>query len=345
MATKKVSYKNLLKEAISEFTDVAKHAEVKGPFLDGILKWDGGGELPTTQDAASILERYYFNENQDDDVEVTTEDEGSSAGASMKNAKGAGTEQAGTSDASTVAASKTEKEKDIAKEQEEIKEQDEKEEDEEEEKVEEQEKPKPEEEEEEDVTEDIENAVIEKLIAEMEEEDEEEEKVEEGETMAGKKDFEGVAAGMEATKEKKSKNPEEDTTGAGTEQAGTGTSAGKVPNRKDVADSFVKPKNYTEQEDAEKPEEEEEEELDVDAKIKEDAGVGGPPIKMKGAGGKPGMGEDEEDIEEAFEIFKEQIEDEDEEKAPAKEVPAKEVKEQEKVEDKPEEGEEEEVKV
>ena len=71
MATKKVSYKNLLKEAISEFTDVAKHAEVKGPFLDGILKWDGGGELPTTQDAASILERYYFNEDQDGDIEVT----------------------------------------------------------------------------------------------------------------------------------------------------------------------------------------------------------------------------------------------------------------------------------
>ena len=334
MATKKVSYKNLLKEAISEFTDVAKHAEVKGPFLDGILKWDGGGELPTTQDAASILERYYFNEDQDADIEVTTEDEGSSAGASMKNAKGAGTEQAGTSDANTVAASKTEKEKDIAKEQEVLEQ--EKEGDEE---VEEQEKPKPEEEEEEEeVTEDIENAVIEKLIAEMEEEDEEEE-VAEGETMAGKKDFEGPAAGMEAPKEKKSKNPEEDTTGAGTEQAGTGTDAGKVPNRKDVADSFVKPKNYTEQEDAAGAEEdEEEEELDVDKKIKEDAGVGGGPIKAKGAMGKPGMGEDEEDIEEAFQIFKEQIEDEEE--APEEE----EVKEQEKVEDE-EEGEEEEVKV
>ena len=334
MATKKVSYKNLLKEAISEFTDVAKHAEVKGPFLDGILKWDGGGELPTTQDAASILERYYFNEDQDADVEVTTEDEGSSAGASMKNAKGAGTEQAGTSDANSVAASKTEKEKEIAKEQEEV-------EDEKEEEVEEQEEVEDEPEEEE-VTEDIENAVIEKLIAEMEEEDEDEEKVEEGETMAGKKDFDGVAAGMEATKEKKSKNPEEDTTGAGTEQAGTGTNAGKVPNRKDVADSFVKPKNYSEQEDAEKPEgEEEEEELDVDKKIKEDAGVGGGPIKAKGAMGKPGMGEDEEDIEEAFQIFKEQIEDEEEE-APEEE----EVKEQEEVEDKDkEEGEEEEVKV
>lgn len=345
MTTKKVSYKNLLKEAISEFTDVAKHAEVKGPFLDGILKWDGGGELPTTQDAASILERYYFNENQDDNIEVTTEDEGSSAGASMKNAKGAGTEQAGTSDASTVAASKTEKEKDIAKEQE-VLEQDKPEEEEEEapEKVEEQEKPKKpeEEEEEEEITEDIENAVIEKLIAEMEEEEEEKEVKTEGETMAGKKDFDGVAAGMEAPKEKVSKNPEEDTTGAGTEQAGTGVDAGKVPNRKDVADSFVKPKNYTEQEDAAGAEEEEEEELDIDKKIKEDAGVGGPPIKMKGAGGKPGMGEDEEDIDEAFQIFKEQIEDEEEEEAPE----GKDVKEQEEVKDeKDEEGKEEEVKV
>jgi hypothetical protein len=147
---------------------------------------------------------------------------------------------------------------------------------------------------------------------------------------------------MEAPKEKVSKNPEEDTTGAGTEQAGTGTDAGKVPDRKDVADSFVKPKNYTEQEEAPAEEkDEEEEELDVDKKIKEDAGVGGGPIKAKGAMGKPGMGEDEEDIEEAFQIFKEQIEDEED--APEEE----EVKEQEeeKVEDKPEEGEEEEVKV
>jgi len=335
MATKRVSYKNLLKEAISEFTDVAKHAEVKGPFLDGILKWDGGGELPTNQDAASILERYYFNENQDGDIEMATEDEGSSAGEAMKDAEGAGTSQAGTSKANTVAASKTEKEKDIAKEQEEIKD----DEDDEEEEVEEQEEVDDKSEEgEEEVTEDIENAVIEKLIAEMEEEDEEEEEdLEEGETMAGKKDFDGVAAGMEASKEKKSKNSEEDTTGAGTEQAGTGTDAGKVPNRKDVADSFVKPKNYSEQEDAEEPEEEE---LDVDEKIKEDAGVGGGPIKAKGAMGKPGMGEDEEDIEEAFQIFKEQIEDEDEDEG------EEEVKEQEEVEDEDEdEGEEEEIKV
>jgi hypothetical protein len=348
MATKKVSYKNLLKEAISEFTDVAKSAEVKGPFLDGIMKWDGGGELPTHKDAASILERYYFEEDQDGDVEVTTEedlaDDGKSGGPSMKNAKGAGTEQAGTSDASSVPASKDEKAKDIAKEQEDLKPEDEEEveeqekpKDEEEEEVEEQEKVEDEPEEEE-VTEDIENAVIEKLIAEMEEEDEEEE-VEEAETMAGKKDFEGPAAGMEAPKEKVSKNPEEDTTGAGTEQAGTGTDAGQVPDRKDVADSFVKPKKYTEQEEA-KPEEEEEEELDVDKKIKEDAGVGPGPIKAKGAMGKPGMGEDEEDIEEAFQIFKEQIEDEED--APEEE----EVKEQEeeKVEDEPEEGKEE-VKV
>ncbi len=344
MATKKVSYKNLLKEAISEFTDVAKSAEVKGPFLDGIMKWDGGGELPTHKDAASILERYYFNEDQDGDVEIL-EDEGSSAGEAMKDADGAGTSQAGTSKANTIAAAKTEKEKDITKEQEDLEDEEEEEvkeqedlEDEEEEEVKEQEKVEDEPEEEE-VTEDIENAVIEKLIAEMEEEDEEE--VEEAETMAGKKDFDGVAAGMEASKEKKSKNPEEDTTGAGTEQAGTGTKAGQVPDRKDVADSFVKPKNYTEQEDA-KPEDEEEEELDVDKEIKEDAGVGGGPIKAKGAMGKPGMGEDEEDIEEAFQIFKEQIEDEEDE--PEEE----EVKEQEEVEDKPEkdkEGEEEEIKV
>jgi hypothetical protein len=44
MAKKKVSYQNLLKEAISEF-DTSKTVDVKGPMLDPILKWDGDGLL------------------------------------------------------------------------------------------------------------------------------------------------------------------------------------------------------------------------------------------------------------------------------------------------------------
>jgi len=67
--SKKQSYMNLLKEAISEF-DTSDNLEVKGPMLDPIISWDGGGEIPTYKDAASILERYYFNEDKDDPIET-----------------------------------------------------------------------------------------------------------------------------------------------------------------------------------------------------------------------------------------------------------------------------------
>ena len=301
MSMKRVSYKNLLKEAILEFTDVPKNVEVKGPFLDGIMKWDGGGELPTSSDAASILERYYFNEDQDGGVEISVEDESSSSGESMKDAKGEGTDQAGTSVASTVAASKAEKEKDIMKEEDDLDDAD---------IMKEMEDLKDEDEDDEDdITEEIENAVIEKLIAEMEvlkdegeddEEDDEDDITEEIENVV----IEKLIAEME--------EPDDHDTGAGTEQAGTGDSDKLVPERKDSADKMVKPKTYSEQDKIDDEEEEEEEELDVDEKIKEDAGVGGGPIKAKGSMGKPGMGEDEEDIEETFRIFKEQLEDEDE---------------------------------
>ena len=122
MATKKVSYKNLLKQAISEF-DTSKTVEVKGPMLDPILSWDGDGELPVYKDAASILERYYFNEDQDDHVtiddleEMEYNEDGTEAKTSAeKHGEGAGTEQAGTSDASTIRGMEKDQEKDIAKE-------------------------------------------------------------------------------------------------------------------------------------------------------------------------------------------------------------------------------------
>jgi len=69
MSKKKVSYMGLLKEAISEF-DTSKSVDVKGPMLDPILSYSGGGELPTHKDAASILERYYFQEEEDTGVSV-----------------------------------------------------------------------------------------------------------------------------------------------------------------------------------------------------------------------------------------------------------------------------------
>ena len=102
MSKKVVSYQNLLKQAISEF-DTSKTVDVKGPMLDPFLKWDGQGELPIYKDAASILERYYFNETSDKGVEIVDEAEGNEDGteaktASEKDAEGAGTQQAGTSD-------------------------------------------------------------------------------------------------------------------------------------------------------------------------------------------------------------------------------------------------------
>jgi len=328
MSKKRVSYQNLLKTAIAEF-DTSKTVDVKGPMLDPILKWDGQGEVPIYKDAASILERYYFNESYDKGVEVSemeyNEDGTEAKTDAMKDAEGTGTEQAGTSDKATIPAAKKEIEKDLAKEgktskgkavsekefngksavkpKKYVDEQDEDMEDD-----------ASEEEADEEMTESLENAVIEKLIAEMEEEDEEDEdkeEVEESDVMGYTGD--GVKPGMEAPDEKKASGPEEDTQGAGTEQAGTGTDAGQIPDRKDNADKMVKPKNYNEQEDA--SEEEDEEELDVDTEIKEDAGVGAgpiPPMKAKAKNDNK-EGDEADAYEEAFQIFKEAIEDEDEE--------------------------------
>ena len=351
MATKKVSYKNLLKQAISEF-DTSKTVELKGPMLDPILSWDGDGELPVYKDAASILERYYFNEdeeatvNVDDLSEAEYNEDGTEAKTSAeKNAEGTGTQQAGTSDASNIRGMEKDKEKDIAKEMEDLfTEGDDETDDDDDDDTDSDEKEMTEaimsffSEEEDadadtgddagadagaddkdldvdkevakegvvaekefndkdvpekkeytdegsDVTEDIENAVIEKLIDEMED-------VDEAEVMSYTGD--GVKKGMEAPDEKKAKGPEEDTEGAGTEQAGTGTDAGQVPDRKDVADQMVKPKKYTE------------------GTVEEEAGFPG------GPGNDPGVGDNEEsyneenaDLAEAFELFKEAIEDDD----------------------------------
>ena len=352
MSTKK-SYMSLLKEAISEF-DTSDNLEVKGPMLDPILSWDGDGEIPVYKDAASILERYYFNESRDDGVNTLDEaeldkakqnDKGSASGPSMKHTDGAGTEQAGTSDSPTVLGSKEEKAKDIKKEQ--AGEEDEEAGDEEEaveEKAVDKEAVKAKEYTDESEELDMENAIIEKLIAEMEDEeedkgDDDKEEVEEAEVMTQK----GAGVKDPAPKEKKASGPEEDTKGAGTEQAGTGTDAGQVPDRKDQADKMVKPKNYNESDEnamieaalaeleseiAEQDEPEvkddeaagdepEEKELDVDKEmakeseeIAEDSAVPGGPSPKK-------TGEDYEDDEryysEAFELFKEAINEEEKE--------------------------------
>jgi hypothetical protein len=326
MSKKRVSYQNLLKTAIAEF-DTSKTVDVKGPMLDPILKWDGDGELPIYKDAASILERYYFDESADKGVEVAemeyNEDGSEGKTKAEEHGEGTGTEQAGTGDAGNMAGRKKEAEKELAKEDEDISEKahgkeavkpkkyvDEQDDEMEDDKEEEEDMK-----ESDDLSEDLENAVIEKLIAEMEEEEDEdeEEEVKEGE-MNYKGD--GVKPGMEASKEKKASGPEEDTQGAGTEQAGTGTDAGQVPDRKDNADKMVKPKNYNEQEEAPADDDgEEEEELDVDEKVKEAAGAGDgpiPPMKAKAKNDNK-EGDEADAYEEAFQIFKEAIEEEEEE--------------------------------
>jgi len=323
MGKKVVSYQQLLKEAISEF-DTSKNVDVKGPMLDPILSYKGDGELPTYKDAASVLERYYYNQKQDRGVEVSESDYENDTGTKSKEGSEhtegpSGEEQAGTSDASTIPASKDEKGKDIAKESKRIKEQEDEgsKEDEEEDKKEEEEKM----EEGADLTEEVENAVIEKLIAEMEEEDEDEDEEKDEEEMKESdgnpsSDFKGVA---DAPKEKAASGPEQDTKGAGgTQQAGTGNAETEVPDRKDRHDDAVEPKKYTdesavrEQDDEMKDEDEEEEkDLDVDKEVKEAAGAGGNavvPSLQKKMGG-----EDEDELEEAFKLFKEEIDSEDEE--------------------------------
>ncbi len=71
----KVTYKSILKEAIAEF-DTSKMADVKGPMLEPILSYTGDGNLETHKDAASVLERYYFQEKEPSSVNIPDTGEG-----------------------------------------------------------------------------------------------------------------------------------------------------------------------------------------------------------------------------------------------------------------------------
>ncbi len=73
MSKKKVSYMGLLKEAISEF-DTSGNVDVKGPMLDPIIGYDGGGELQTHKNVSDILERYYFKQDNDPGVSTVGEE-------------------------------------------------------------------------------------------------------------------------------------------------------------------------------------------------------------------------------------------------------------------------------
>jgi hypothetical protein len=365
--SKKVSYVKMLKEAISEW-DTSKTVDVKGPMLDPILSYKGDGELPTNKDAASILERYYFDEGREQGIEEADYeiDTGKVADSkAMKHTEGpGGEEQAGTADSKTIQGAKDEKEKDIVKEEEEpeekeeegekeeVKEQeekDEKEEGEEEdveeaaifrhlldiikeqdaepekkeekedekEEVEEQEEKEEEGEKEEDKKEEVkedvemENAIIEKLISEMESE---------GDDFYGG-DFEdsmeeeGGSAEGDSPSMKHTEGP------GGEEQAGTGDADTLIPDRKDIHDKVVEAPDLKEardiiasifeQEADEEDEEDKEEKLDVDKEVKKEQAPPPPPSAMVGGPSPNKKGEDW-DLEEAFKLFREEIEEEDE---------------------------------
>jgi len=172
MSAKKVSYVSLLKEAIQEF-DTSKNVDVKGPMLDSIISYDGNGELQTSKDAGSILERYYYNEENDSGVSVSEID---------KTHPNEIDEVPGTKD-SDVGKEKKQIEDEIT-EAEEKEEDEEKEEKEEEEVKEDVETEATETETDEAVT--LENEIISKLIEEMEEELNESEFEGEGTEAAGK---------------------------------------------------------------------------------------------------------------------------------------------------------------
>jgi len=80
---KKVSYIQLLKEAINEYD--AKQMDKLGPMTEPILTFKGDGELLTHKDASSVLERYYFNETKETLVE---QDEDAQSEASKKAGSG-----------------------------------------------------------------------------------------------------------------------------------------------------------------------------------------------------------------------------------------------------------------
>jgi len=277
----------LLKESVADRGhDTTKSVDMKGPFLDPILGYDGGGELPTYKDASSILERYYFNQDSDKGVQVANED------ASIRqvgNDKGALKDVPEDVDKSKKDAAKaTElKEDDL-------------------------------------LEDDVENAVIERLIAEMEEDEGllfEDEDLEEG----------GPPQDPAAKFHEKSGDPDKDSSGlvdgddhdggegavkAATFPAGSdGVGKGIKATMKEDLDAFDDLLEMEEEApeitpgDKETPDDDDDKdkdkELDVDKEMKD--------VKESGAPnpGAPHTADEFENLEEAFDIFSEAMEEDD----------------------------------
>jgi len=258
MSTKRVSYTKLLKEALSTEWDTTKTIDNKGPMLDPILGYDGGGELETNKDAASVLERYYFKEEvQDSLIEAVDNELDEDPQKKQVTATKKDIEKEVDGGESGSATFKEAEEKEPAEEEEPV---------EEGEQVAESDEIVSE-------TEATENAVIEKLISEMEDENEEEEE-------------EAVEESAEVA----------------TEQPPP-PSADDKKEKLDV--------------DEEMEEDPKEEEIKEGEEVTEQgpqsgAGHSAPPAMKSKAGIGDGIQKDE--VTEAFEIFKEQIEDEPDDK-------------------------------
>jgi hypothetical protein len=298
MSAKKVGYMELLKEAISEF-DTSKNVDVKGPMLDPIIGYDGGGEIQTHKNVSDILERYYFNQSDDkgvtvEDHEVAKEevdhiekDAVDDKGKAMPKVAPKSDSDVGKLKDKITGAMKDLTASDEVNEQEDkdivdAKDTDAEIGDKDKEEEEEEEKPLDVDKEITSEADELENQVIQKLIDEMEEEEVgdvvSEEKVAEQDFT---KDDSGTVAAGDDEMDDRALVPDFD----------------KVPARKDKADSVGPP--------AAKLESEEEVAAEIDEAL-------GPDLRSS-AHDPEDMGDKEESVEEQFAIFKEAIKDDEEE--------------------------------
>lgn len=295
--SKKMSYIDLLKEAVTNYPgyDTSKTTDVKGPFVDDIVSYEGDGEMVTYKDASSILERYYFD--VDEGIENIHEQHEE--------------EPAGSHDGETI---DKEKEEIVTKmtEQEEKDEDDEKEEkDDEDEEV-------------EDLTE-TEKSIVEKLIEEMEEETDKEENLKEGETEpAGAGDAEKYIPEAEDKKddEKEEETDEEDLdVDKELEEWGTG-----ILEEDDMEDEK---EEKDEEEEKDEKKEDKKDKKDKKKPTSEAGPAGGPLGKNKSSGKKKGQYEEDEAdsdvLEEQFSIFKKQIMESDDNSEDVEDIDGKDV--------------------
>lgn len=311
MSKKKMSYIDVLKEAVNNYGyghDTSDTVDTKGPFLDNILSYDGEGEITTYKDASSILERYYFDN-----------DEGIESLQEVHDPEPAGADYEGN-----IQKDKDEIEKKVTEQEEEKGEDEDKEEKENEEEVEESE----------DLTE-TEKSIVEKLVEEMEDEGEKEEEEEVNEASkknepagAPEKDAEKYVPEQDEEKDKEKDEEEEELdVDKELEEWGTGIL--------DEQEEKEEEEKEEEESEEEKEEEETNEKANKDTKAKKgksknEAGpVGGPLGQNKSSGVKRGKYDHDDNesqvVEEQFEIFKKKIQESDDSSEDVDDIKGKDV--------------------